>query len=338
MNILEISCNDASLGPILGIVKNILSIIQIVVPILLLIMVSVQLFNMVTNPDEKKNLKKIFNMTIAAVVVFIIPIMINAVMGILGEDNKFSNCWNTASSNGLGNSTYIDPYNGKKNRTKPITNQQYERGSASGACLSKGRTTRVLFVGNSKTYVSDIPSKFKGIASSNGYNVSIKTATRGGATLRELSSEYASTIGESSYDCVILQEQTDTYASNYNGYSSGAKSIISTVRSRNSNVHTYIRALWVTRSASSSTRNNSYSWTEKIAKETNSTVIYDGKSFDKCSSSINLFGDDIHQNNNGAYLSALTIYKSLSGEKSVSTTYYGGVDSNTAKALMNCAQ
>ena len=276
-------------------IKNILSIIQIVVPILLLIMVSVQLFNMVTNPDEKKNLKKIFNMTIAAVVVFIIPIMINAVMGILGEDNKFSNCWNTASSNGLGNSTYIDPYNGKKNRTKPIT-------------------------------------------SSNGYNVSIKTATRGGATLRELSSEYASTIGGSSYDCVILQEQTDTYASNYNGYSSGAKSIISTVRSRNSNVHTYIRALWVTRSASSSTRNNSYSWTEKIAKETNSTVIYDGKSFDTCSSSINLFGDDIHQNNNGAYLSALTIYKALSGEKSVSTTYYGGVDSNTAKALMNCAQ
>ena len=336
MYILEVSCNDSALGPILSIAKNLLSVIQIVVPILLLLMVSIQLFKLVTNPEEKNGLKKILNMSIAAVVVFLIPMLINMTMGILGENSKFSNCWNNTSSIGLGNSTYINPYKDKK-KTKVITDQKYEKGSSQGACLSKGSNTKVLFVGNSKTYVSNIPAKFKGIANNNGYNVTVKTATRGGATLNELASEYASSIGGEAFDCVILQEQTDTYGGNYDGYSNGATKIVNIVRSKNNNVKTYIRALWITSGSSSSARERSYSWTEKIAKNTNSTVIYDGKNFDKSrsSNSINLFGDSIHQNNNGAYLSALTIYQVLSGDKNVSTTYYGAVGESTAKQLIS---
>ena len=335
MYVLEIACDDSALGPILVIVKNLLDIIQIVVPILLLLMISIQLFKLINNPKEEKGLKKIFNMSIAAVIVFLIPMLINMTMSILGENNKISNCWNNTNNLQLGNSTYINPYKDKK-RTRVITDQEYEKGISQGACLSKGSKTKVLFVGNSKTYVSNIPAKFKGIANNNGYNVEVKTAIRGGATLNALASEYATTIGGEKFDCVILQEQTDTYGGNYDVYSNGATKIVNIVRGKNSNVKTYIRALWITRESSSSSKERSYSWTEKIAKNTNSTVIYDGKNFDKSRSSnnINLFGDSIHQNNNGAYLSALTIYQVLSGNKTISTTYYGDVEESTAKKLI----
>ena len=46
-------CNDPAIKSILAIITNILTIIQIAVPILLLLMTAFQLMQMVINPDEK---------------------------------------------------------------------------------------------------------------------------------------------------------------------------------------------------------------------------------------------------------------------------------------------
>ncbi len=336
MNILEISCDNGALGPILMVVKNILGLIQIVVPILLIVMLIIRIIGLVHNPDDKKGLKRILNMFIAAIIVFFIPMIVNVIMGAIGEETLLSDCWNKTRSFRIGGDTYIDPYNDGEEKRKIIKKEDYEKGISGNGALKKGTVTKILFVGNSKTDVSDIPGKFTGIANSNGYNVDVRKVTRGGATLSDLANNYASIIGSESFDCVVLQEQTDVYGSNYEAYSNGAKKVINIVRSKNSNVKIYIRALWIRNSSPTSARNNSYSWTEKIARETNSFVIYDGKAFDKSSSSnnINLFGDDIHQNENGAYLSSLTIYKTLSGDKTIKTNYYAGLDSNTAKELI----
>jgi len=49
---------------------------------------------------------------------------------------------------------------------------------------AKNKTYKILFVGNSKTYINDIPAKFKGLAKAAGYKVDITEATEGGRTLK----------------------------------------------------------------------------------------------------------------------------------------------------------
>ena len=89
-------CSDNNLMEILYFVKQFLLVIQIIVPILLLIYASIRFYYLMKNPDNKKELSKIRNMIIAAVVVFFIPVIINATMGFISDDYEFSRCWNDA--------------------------------------------------------------------------------------------------------------------------------------------------------------------------------------------------------------------------------------------------
>lgn len=99
MNILDVvsTCNSRMLSVVLPAVKNIMTIIQIVAPILLIIMSVVELARLTANPDDKKGVKKIINKILAAVIIFFIPVFINVVMGLVGENTNFSSCWNNAA-------------------------------------------------------------------------------------------------------------------------------------------------------------------------------------------------------------------------------------------------
>ena len=220
---------------------------------------------------------EIFNKFLAATIVFIIPLVINLVIGLFGEISSFSSCWENADSFSFGSSTYQKTDEDKDKKKTSIINDRsgYEDSINPGnSCLKENGTTRVLFVGNSKTYEGEIPSKFKGISEANGYNVSVSSVTKGGKTLEWLASNYRSQITNDSYDCVILQEQTDVYGGDYNTYLKGVRNVVSLVRRQNNNVKTYIRALWITRESSSSDSKTSYENTETIAKKTSSFVIY----------------------------------------------------------------
>ncbi len=74
---------------------------------------------MMTDPDDKKSKKKIINMFIAAIVVFLIPAMINGTMAIIGDNSKFSSCWNNAKKI-TGNSQYI-PIDYNENRQNIVS-------------------------------------------------------------------------------------------------------------------------------------------------------------------------------------------------------------------------
>lgn len=134
-NILILSCNsnlsncckDASLKNILSVAANIINIIQIIVPILLLLMVAYQLMQMMINPDEKKNMKKLFNQVAAAIVIFFIPMLANIVINMTSESTNFSACLKEAKNIKVSTSTtYIK--NDKKKATPIITNNTYEKG------------------------------------------------------------------------------------------------------------------------------------------------------------------------------------------------------------------
>ncbi len=94
---LKSCCNDYALANVLGIVKEIIHVIQIAVPIVLLVMMVVQLFVLMHNPDDKKNVKKIYNKLIAVLVVFFVPIVVDAVMLLLTNSFNAASCWTNAA-------------------------------------------------------------------------------------------------------------------------------------------------------------------------------------------------------------------------------------------------
>ena len=119
-------CNSLELSSILYTLKNIILIIQIIVPIILIISIIIRLTIMIINPDEKKNIKSLTNSFIAAIIIFFIPMLINLTMNIIGENTNFSSCWINAKKYS-NNSSYIK----SNNKSKSIipTTSDYEKGN-----------------------------------------------------------------------------------------------------------------------------------------------------------------------------------------------------------------
>jgi hypothetical protein len=108
LDVLE-TCNNPSLSAFLYVTKNVLLLIEIIVPAALLIGGTVEFVRLSINPEDKKGFRKILNKVIAALIVFMIPVLINAVMGIVGESTEFTSCWvNAEWDPDPRNATYID--------------------------------------------------------------------------------------------------------------------------------------------------------------------------------------------------------------------------------------
>src|SRR3989442_11351717 len=71
--------------------------------------------------------------------------------------------------------------------------------------------TRVLFIGNSYTYVNDLPAMFADLARSGGHRVEIGMVAEGGATLSDHagSAATAAKLTAAKRDVVVLQEQSE---------------------------------------------------------------------------------------------------------------------------------
>ena len=119
------NCSSPALGAILSTFKRIIQLIEIIVPIILIIWGTSGILSLMKNPDEKNGIKKVVNKFIAAMVVFIVPVLINFTMGLLDDTFTVSACWNSIYNN-TGSSSYVDPYGNK--RKKIINEQDYEKG------------------------------------------------------------------------------------------------------------------------------------------------------------------------------------------------------------------
>ena len=82
---------------------------------------------MIKNPEENSATKKIINQFLAAAIIFFIPVIVNVVMGMLGEKTTFSNCWNSIPNNIDISTIYIPIGNNKR---KPVlqSSSGYEPG------------------------------------------------------------------------------------------------------------------------------------------------------------------------------------------------------------------
>ena len=116
INILVTStdCANPALATSLTVVKRFLAIIQIVGPILLILSLGISFFRNTLNPDDKNSIKRIVNSIIAIILLFLIPMFINAIMGVLGENFTVSECWNSIENiSNDRNPSYQNPYENK---------------------------------------------------------------------------------------------------------------------------------------------------------------------------------------------------------------------------------
>lgn len=79
------------------------------------------------------------------------------------------------------------------------------------ACGGGSVCTRVLFIGNSYTYVNDLPGTFVQLAQAGGHPVATDSVAEGGATLADAntSDATASKLGAARWGFVVLQEQSE---------------------------------------------------------------------------------------------------------------------------------
>lgn len=94
-------CNG--LGSVVIIVKFILNIIQWIVPIILIVLGTIDLVKAVIagkEDDIKKNQQILIKRIIAAVIVFLVPLIVTILMGWLGSED-WRNCWNNQNDKNI---------------------------------------------------------------------------------------------------------------------------------------------------------------------------------------------------------------------------------------------
>ncbi len=200
---------------------------------------------------------------------------------------------------------------------------------------------KVLWVGNSKTFVEDIDQKFVSIVRNRGSNVSSTRVSAGGSTLIGNLIARPTNIRKY-YDVVILQEQTDA-AVNEEVFYKGAVAIAREVKKQNNKVIIYIRKTWYKSNNRSTANAVATNVAKRVANDTGLTVktINDGDTLYMAQNKgYKVFGDIVHQNRLGAYAAAAcvaatvlridptTVTYSPSGEPASAITAIRGIAKN----------
>ena len=90
------ACGSIGIAGLINIVKTLLSLIQIIGPILCMIALTINFIKLMSNPDEKKYKPIIKNCIMALVILFMVPLIINVVMRFADESFDLAKCWNNA--------------------------------------------------------------------------------------------------------------------------------------------------------------------------------------------------------------------------------------------------
>ena len=182
-----LECKDASLESIMTFIRNTLNVIHIIVPILLIIMASVNITKMVKNPDNKKDFSKIKNIFIAAIVIFFIPMFLDVLMNAMGSNTIISECWNSAnwtpgntSYQETGDSErheiYSDPSEYEKGKKKPETTSSTDSTTTTGSESTGGGKTPTAEDLSGPTTTS---GKYGPVLKGSGFRISGQSSTAG---------------------------------------------------------------------------------------------------------------------------------------------------------------
>ena len=129
-------CNSYVLANILNITQNIFSLIQLIVPILLIITGTVQFVQLTINPEMKGGFRKVLNKLIAAFIIFFLPVLVDAVVNLAPNSISVASCWEEASNIVLDNSDYryiegLDDDKSSKRSAIVVDPKKFDRGKPS---------------------------------------------------------------------------------------------------------------------------------------------------------------------------------------------------------------
>ena len=92
-----LDCHE--LDGLLAIIKFLLKIVQWIVPVILILLGTIDLVKAVIagkDDDIKKHQQTLIKRIIAAVIVFLVPVIVSILMGWIGNDD-WKECWNDAN-------------------------------------------------------------------------------------------------------------------------------------------------------------------------------------------------------------------------------------------------
>ena len=144
-----------------------------------------------------------------------------------------------------------------------------------------------------------------------------------------------------------MNEGTGHPYNNKEQFHKNVDTITDWVKDKNSNVKVFIRKTWVRIDTAESRINKAFENTDAIAKEIGINVINDGPAFYDVinNHNINIMkyqdgtkDDFVHQNNNGAYLSALCMFAEVYDKDPTKITYNAGINTSDANTLKQVAK
>ena len=89
-------CTDYGIVAVLDITRKIFDLIQMIVPIILILMATIQFVQLSINPELKDGFRRVLNKIVAAFIIFLLPVLMDAVLGLVPGDVQVSACWKAA--------------------------------------------------------------------------------------------------------------------------------------------------------------------------------------------------------------------------------------------------
>ena len=211
---------------------------------------------------------------------------------------------------------------------------------------------RVLFIGNSYTYVNDFPATFSTLAYSGNHLVETGMLAQGGWTLEEHASDAntATTLASMSWDYVVLQEQSEIPAFEQSRIASmypAARQLVNSVRAQNAKPIFFLT--WAHRDGMPDNGYPDFTSMQTqitlgyrtIANQLAAPIAPVGVAWAdaiKQSPGLDLWqSDGSHPTINGTYLAACVLYAVVFRESPVGLSSPSQVDGNTARVLQTIA-
>jgi len=217
---------------------------------------------------------------------------------------------------------------------------------ASESCI------RVLFIGNSYTYVNDLPNTFVNLARSGGHQTTVGMSAQGGWMLSDhvKSSDTIAKINSGKWNFVVLQEQSEVPAfqqSRTQEMYPAASILVGDIRQVGA-VPIFL-ITWAYRDGLPANRmpnyesmqaqiDNGYLITAEALGAPVAPVGYAWQAVRNQYPQINLWQDDgSHPTEEGTYLAACVFYADIFRQSPLGSSYQGNLSQETAQALQKIA-
>ena len=210
-------CSNESIYIILVVFNKIMSIIQIIGPILVLLMLSIAFFRLLVNPEDKKIKKSIKNMFISLLVVFFIPMLVGTTIYLVSTNSSCLEEEDIININEgykfFQNVEYIELDNGKKRSSVIPDPRDYEAGDEKEEVISPANDGMTISNSNAVYFLNTGRSSDSFIIQDGEHFGLIDTSVSGRGTfiVNQLKK-----LGVKQLDFVILTHSHDDHVGGFN--------------------------------------------------------------------------------------------------------------------------